>query len=159
MTQYLTNSRFKRLIWVVIATAISVAWLPAWVFARGNAKEYGLVKGMNCYMEPEFFRDNGVSARQICLDDHVNIGILIAIMVLGAMVPCLTLVIRIAAKWVAGSAKSVPEPAAAAVTKSSAFAFPTYTERPQEETHGQEFTATQTRVQSGHDQNRFSIPA
>lgn len=109
MIRHLVDAWYKRLTWVILGTAAGAGWLPAWIFASGHAVDYKLVEGTDCYMDPEFFRDNGVSARQICLSHHVDIKALIFYMTLGAMVPCLTLTLHLVTRWVARPEETAAE--------------------------------------------------
>lgn len=126
MTQRLTNRWYKRLIWIVLATLLSASWQPTYVAISGNAKRYNLTKGTDCFMDPEFFRDSGVSGRQICTDYRVNVSMLITVMVLGAMVPCVTLAIRAAWRFLNGPVPATPDQTAAATAEPQQLTFPTY---------------------------------
>lgn len=54
----------RRLGATAIALFIGAVWLPTTLYLRGFKGK--LTSPVQCYMKPEFYRDGGVSAEQIC---------------------------------------------------------------------------------------------
>ena len=125
------NTWQKRLTAVVIATLISAAWLPTVIYLKGSATTRGLISPMDCYMEPEFYRDGGVSAKQFCSGGQLDQSTLVSSMVQSLETVGLTVALTVIILWIVfGMKHSIPEPTPEPVTPSEPPIWPTYANHP-----------------------------